>query len=75
MTLQTILTLIFYVWLFAALYVWWRNYQLSKKRFELVDRTMADATMKTAEAARTSADAVSRLIKLLEEEKGEETQP
>lgn len=67
MTLQTILTLIFYAWLFAALFVWWRNYILSKKRFELVDRVMADATMKAAEAARISSEATRSLIKLMED--------
>jgi hypothetical protein len=66
-SLQVIFTVVFILWLFASLAVWWLNYQLSKKRFEQIDRVWADATMKSAEAARMSADAVNRLVKLMEE--------
>lgn len=64
--LQVILTLIFYVWLFAVLLLLWRHAINSGRRQARLQDALIDSNNKSAEAAQKSAEAAHLLATYLE---------
>jgi hypothetical protein len=62
MVLQFILTLVFYVWLFAILVLLWLIWRTSVKHIHRMEITMFDAAMTSAQAAKTAAEAMQQLV-------------
>jgi hypothetical protein len=58
--IQTVLTIIFYVWLFGILALLWLSYRNSAKHHE--------AAVTSAQAAKTAAEAAKKLADMLEKE-------
>ncbi len=70
--MQLLLTIIFYIWLFAALALWLVMWRYNVTRTEKMQQTLIEVAEKSAEAARTAAEAARRLTELWKENGGEE---
>lgn len=62
---QMILTIIFYIWLFAVLLLLWLIWRGSAKHMQRLQQTLVEVAMKSAEAAQKAAEAAFRLAEKL----------
>jgi hypothetical protein len=58
---QIILTGVLYAWLFAVLFLVWRIWRSSVAHIHHMETVLFDAAMKSAEAAKTAAEAARGL--------------
>jgi len=57
---QIVLTLIFYVWMFAVLALIWKIWRQTAGHVQAIEKTMIQATLAVAEAVRMQAEAAQR---------------
>ncbi len=63
---QIISTLIFYAWLIGVLLLLWTIWRSTTMHIHRMEQTLADATIKSAEAAKIAAEAAQKLVTLME---------
>ncbi len=66
---QIILTIIFYIWLFAVLYLLYRHAVASGARQRKLQDALIDATLKSSTAALKVAEAIEELMAYLEKDR------
>lgn len=64
--MQTILTVVFYIWLFLTLLLLWGMWTGSIKIMRGLQSTLINAALTSAEAAQKAADAAQKIAKHLE---------
>ncbi len=64
---QIILTAILYIWLFAVLFMIWRIWRTSVAHIYHMETVLFDAALKSADAAKTAAEAAQKVATSLEE--------
>lgn len=62
---QMILTILFYLWLFAVLVLLWLIWRGAAKQMMRLQQTLVEVAMKSAEAAQKAAAAAHRLAEQL----------
>ncbi len=66
---QVILTIVFYLWLFAVLYLLYRHAIVSGARQRRLQDALIDATLKSSTAALKVAEATEELMAYLERDR------
>ncbi len=70
--MQLLLTIIFYIWLFAALALWLVMWRYNVTRTEKMQQTLIEVAEKNADTAMVAAEAARRLTELWKASGGEE---
>ncbi len=66
---QIVLTIVFYLWLFAVLYLLYRHALESGARQRRLQDALIDATLKSSTAALKVAEAIEELVAYLEKDR------